>query len=288
MRQLLVIACLAVVARGQCANDQRSEKRGGIVVSDFTITGTTTLSSPELEQLTGSFVGSCYNDDTEELQERLRAAFQDRGYFTVEVKSLSLKPGDPLGAPKPVAVEAEVAEGARYKVAGISFLKNQAFSEETLRQEFPLKKGDVFKREKVVSGLASLRKLYGSNGFLDYTAIPDVEPSSNGTMTLTVTVDEGPQYHMGKLEILAGREIAARLRTEWKMTEGSVYDNTYARKFVEENHRLLPDGFTAEDVRQVSNCPAAAVEVSMVIDPQEGTPGPPTKNIPCESGHDQK
>jgi hypothetical protein len=36
-------------------------------------------------------------------------------------------------------------------------------------------------------------------------------------MTLAVTVVEGPQYHMGELEIVAGKETAARLRAEWKM-----------------------------------------------------------------------
>ena len=45
--------------------------------------------------------------------------------------------------------------------------------------------------DKVVSSFESLRKLYSSGGFLDFFCIPDTEPSSNGTMTLNVTVGEG-------------------------------------------------------------------------------------------------
>jgi outer membrane protein assembly factor BamA len=77
--------------------------------------------------------------------ERLRAAFQDRGYFTVEVKHLTFKPADPLGTPKPVTVEADVAEGPKYKVGEIMFLKNHVFSSERLRDEFSLKNDEVLR-----------------------------------------------------------------------------------------------------------------------------------------------
>jgi hypothetical protein len=92
---------------------------------------------------------------------------------------------------------------------------------------------------------------------------------------------------MGKLEILAGKEIAARLGAEWKMTEGSTYDNTYIRKFIEQNSSLLPEGFTARDARQVMNCPEGVVDVSLALDPREGKSELPVKSIPCESHNDQ-
>lgn len=92
---------------------------------------------------------------------------------------------------------------------------------------------------------------------------------------------------MGKLEILAGKETAARLRAEWKMAEGSAYDSTYITKFVEKNNSLLPEGFTARDARQVMNCPEGVVEVSLMLDPREGKSELPVKSIPYESHHDQ-
>ena len=38
-------------------------------------------------------------------------------------------------------------------------------------------------------------------------------------MNLTITIEEGPQYHMGKLDIVADKEVAGRLRMQWKLTE---------------------------------------------------------------------
>ena len=284
---LIVVTYLTVVAYAQCANDDRSDEHGGILVTNFIVTGTTALSSTEIARFEGHFVGSCFNDDSKEMGDRLREEFQDRGYFAVEVKSLGFKPGDPLGIPKPVTVEAEVAEGPKYKVTEITFLENHAFSSKRLRDAFPLKNGAVFDRSKVASGLDRLQKLYASIGFLDSYYIPDTEPSSTGTIALKVTVNEGPQYHMGKLEILAEKDMEARLRAEWKMAEGSTYDSTYIKKFVEKNQGLLPDGFTAGNVRQLFHCPEALVEVSMIIDPREGTSDLPVTRIPCESHRDQ-
>jgi hypothetical protein len=281
----LVMSYFTVVAHAQCPNDSRSDEHGGIIVTNFIVTGTSTIGTVEIARLTGDVVGSCFDDDRDEMEERLRAKFQDSGYFAVEIKSLGFKPGDPLEIPKPVIVEAEVAEGPRYKVGEITFLENRTFSSNRLRDAFPLKKGAVFERRKVASGLKDLTKLYASSGFLDSTYPPDAVPSSNGTVNLQVTVNEGPQYHMGKLEILADKneDLEARLGAQWKMAEGSIYDSTYIRKFVEKNQSLLPKG----DVRELLNCPKALVDVSIIVDPRESTSGAPVKRIPCES-HDNQ
>lgn len=193
VRALMGLACLSLAARAQCGKDHREDAKGGILVTDFTISGTQTVSATELARITGELTGSCFNDDSEEIGERVRALFQDRGYFLVEVKSAKLKPSDPLASPKPVTLEAEVAEGPKFRVGEITFVENRAFSAEKLRQQFPLKSGAVFERGKVAAGLESLRKLYGTNGYLDEMAIPETEPGSNAMMNLKLTLEEGPQ-----------------------------------------------------------------------------------------------
>ena len=143
---LFTLFLSAAFLRADCVNDHRSNKSAGILVTDFTVTGTQTISATELAKITGDFIGSCFHDDTEELGERLRAAFQDRGYFAVEVKSLALKPRDPLGTPKPVSVEAEVSDGALFKLAQITFVDAHAFTpEKSARTISAQKRGTVRK-----------------------------------------------------------------------------------------------------------------------------------------------
>lgn len=276
----------AAFLRADCANDKRSNQSAGILVTDFTITGTRTIGAPELAKITNDFIGSCFPDDTEELGERLRAAFQARGYFAVVVKSLALKPRDPLRTPKPVSVEAEVSDGVQYLLAAITFVDNHAFTSQKLREQFPLTKGDVFSRGKVASGLESLRKLYGTNGFLDWTAVPETQLSSDGTASLNISIQEGPQYHMGKLDIAAAEELSARLRAEWKLPEGAVYDHTYIDQYLEANRDLLPPGFNRANVNTTHNCPDAAVEVRLIINPAQETSQAEPKDVPCNEHHD--
>jgi len=282
---LLALLLCAAWSYADCAQDHRSNKNAGILVTDFTISGTQTISATELALMTGNLIGSCFDDDPEELGERIRALFQDRGYFTAEVKHVGFKPGDPLAIPKPVTMDADVAEGPLYKLAEITFIDNHAISSGRLRQAFPLKKGAVFSRGKVASGLESLRRLYGSRGFLDFIAIPETQPSSNATMNLKISVQEGPQYHMGKLEIVAAKEVAGRLRLQWKLPEGAVYDHSYLDKYISANRDLLPSGFTRDSAQTGIDCPHALVDLKLVIDAAEDK-SPQLKSVDCESTKD--
>jgi len=276
----------AAFLHAECVNDHRSKKNAGILITDFTITGTQTISASELARITSDLIGSCFDEDSEVLEERIRASFQDRGYATAKVNRLGFKPRDPLGVPKPVTLEAEISDGPRYKLAEITFVENHALSLEKLREQFPLKRGDLFERGKVASGLESLIKLYVTQGFLDWTAVPEVKFASNTTASLNISIKEGPQYHMGKLDIVADTEVAARLQREWKLAEGDVYDQTYIVQYLEINRDLLPVGFSRANVQTIQNCPDAVVEVRLIIDPAEDTSHAEPKNILCEEHHD--
>jgi outer membrane protein assembly factor BamA len=282
----VAILLLAGFLPAECVNDYRSNKNAGILVTDFTISGTQTISTTDLARITSDVIGSCFDEDSEEMGERLRASFQDRGYFRVEVKSLRFKPRDPLGVPKPVTLEGEVSEGARSKLAEITFVENHAFSSEELRQQFPLKRGDLFERGKVASGLQSLSKLYGTQGFLDWRAVLETKFGSNATASLNISIQEGPQYHMGKLDVVADKEMAANLLAEWKLAEGDVYDRTYIDRFLEITRDSLPLGFSRANVQTIQNCPDALVDIRLIVNPAKDTSHAEPKNVLCEERHD--
>jgi outer membrane protein assembly factor BamA len=266
----------------QCTNDHRENKNAGILVTDFTITGTQTISATDLAAITGEMIGSCYNEDSDEMEPRVRASFQNRGYFQVEVKSLRIKPRDPLDVPKPVTLEGEVSEGPQYRLAQVTFLKNHAFAAEELREQFPLKNGALMEREKIAMGLQSLRKLYVKRGYLDLVFVPETILSSNATVNLNISIDEGSQYHMGKLDIVAEKEAGARLRAEWKLAEGDVYDQAYIDDYLTTARDILPSNFTRANVQITQNCPEALVQVRLMVDPAQDTSKSEPKNVPCE------
>src|SRR2546428_7280980 len=88
--------------RNQSLDDRK------IVIESFVISGTREVDSAELAEITDSMSGSTFNDDSEELEERIRAQFQDRGFFKAELKKLDIKVIDPLASAKPVRLESQV------------------------------------------------------------------------------------------------------------------------------------------------------------------------------------
>jgi outer membrane protein assembly factor BamA len=280
---LLACTFLTAFLRADCVKDYRSNKRGGVLITDITIVGTQSLDSDELATIASELTGSCLDEDPDEQGEVVRASFQNRGYFGVEVKNLRLKPSDPMAVPKPAALEAEVLEGPRYRLAEIKFTGNHTFSADELRGKFPLKKGDLFSREKVANGLDSLHQVYVSNGFIDFTSIPNTENFSDATVDLSIELMEGKQYHVGKVEIFTRKEIAEQLRSEWELPEGAVFDITYLDKYIDRNQSLLPSGFQRSHVQIVRDCPNATVEIRLPLDAMDPRSQSPTKDSPCES-----
>ena len=281
---VLICISLSGILWASCPEkqDHREDKSSGVLITDFAITGTQTLSSRELTEIESQMIGSCFAEDSDELGQRIRTLFQDRGYFTVEVKNVRIKPSDVLGVPKSVTLEADVVEGQRYRLAQVKVVDNHALSAEKIRNQFPMKPGELFERSKVGAGLESLRKLYAQDGFLDFAAIPATDVSSNATIGLTLTMNEGQQYHMGQLQVLAKKETAEELRGAWQLPQGKVFDFGYIEKFIDSNREKLPDWFNGEDVQLVRDCPKGAVDVRLLIDPIYVAQQPQPKDVTCE------
>jgi outer membrane protein assembly factor BamA len=261
-----------------------------IVVESLVISGTRAIDSAELAEITNSMSGSTFNDDAEELRERIRSEFQNHGYFSAEVQKLDIKVVDPLASPKPVQMEAEVSEGPLCRLSAIDFTGNHALSSQELRAEFPLKTGDVFARAKIAGGLESMRRLYRSRGFLETDFIPDVPSDSASTAKLNIKVQEGAQYRMDKLEIVGPPEVAERLQTRWELAPGAIFDATYVKTFLEKNSSLLPANFTESNgVTLFKDCSDATVSVHLYLtqDPQHAALDR-SKHVDCSPPADKK
>jgi hypothetical protein len=135
---------------------------------------------------------------------------------------------------------------------------------------FPLKAGDVFEKAKIAGGLESMMKSEGKRGLLDAYAIPNTT-FSGSTIKLDIEMHEGLQYRMGKLEVIGPAEAADQLQTRWALEQGTVFDRSYVRKFLEENSSLLPADFVeANGIKILKNCSdsTVSVHIHLVSDPQ--------------------
>ncbi len=261
-----------------------------VVIESFVISGTRAVDSAELAEITNSMSGSTFNDDSDELSERIRNQFQDRGYFKAEVEKLDIKVIDPLASPKPVRMEAQVSEGGRYRLSTIDFIGNHALSSQELRADFLIKTGDVFTKSKIAAGLEGMRRLVISRGFLDFTAIPDTSFDSASTVNLNIKVDEGRQYRMDKLEITGAPEVGDKLQARWELEPGAVFDAGYVKAFLEKNSSLVPADFVERTgVKLLKDCNSSTVSVHIHLtqDPQHAALDR-TKQVQCPASEENK
>ena len=264
---LFFMLCPCSVAQVAAASSDSPQ----LLIESLVISGTQSIDTTELAEITNAIAGSKFADDKEELEERILAQFQYRGYFTAVIQKLDVKVLDPLASPKPARLEAQVTEGPLCRLSLIEFTENHAIGSDALRARFPMKKGDSFKRAKIVGGLQAMQKLYRSRGFLDSIFVPDTKLDSSSTVKLNIKVEEGPQYRMDKLEVTGPREVAQTLEVLWTLQPGAVFSHDYLETFLDDNHSLLPPDFAPSDgVQLIKDCPEATVSVHLHLtrDPQ--------------------
>ena len=283
---VVVVLAFALCAVGQ--NDKSKGPKSGdaIVLQEVLISGTATLNSEQLNDISNSLTSKTMADDDELPGEYLKYEFQQRGYFDAEITNLKVVPLDPLAKKKPVRIEAEVDEGPLFYLAEIKFTGNKTLSTDELRQLFPLHAGDVFDVEQVRLGIDNLRKQYSAKGFFECSPAPETQKTAAAQVTVTFAIEEGIQYRMGELKISGNSELAQKLERNWDLKPGEPYDLAYLEKFLTQNRELLPDGFDDDrDILWLRDCSDNTVNVTIELDPKrQWKPKPQDK--PCEAKKD--
>jgi len=175
----------------------------------------------------------------EEDTERVRAEFQNRGFFKAIVGDPKTEIRDtgrtgfriPLlmsGPGKAVDITMPIEEGDQYRLGEITFKNNKAVpNTKALRSLFPIRDGDIFSREKIAKGLENLRKAYTELGYINFTSIPNTTFDEEKKLAfLDVDVDEGRQFYVRRIEFQGNTTTRDKvIRREIALEEGQVYNS---------------------------------------------------------------
>jgi outer membrane protein insertion porin family len=197
------------------------------------------------DQIVASLKQQTYSveaDIASEVSERARAAWQNSGYFNVQVDTnvrvLTSGPDN-----ERAAVTVRVEEGQQYRLEKIRFTNNRAIANsEALRNLFSLKDSDVFDRAAVAKGLENLRRAYGEYGYINLTAFPDVDfNDERQTISLNINVDEGKQFYVSRINLLGLEEsIFQNVLKDLPIRPGDVYNQRLIELFLQHEADLLP------------------------------------------------
>ena len=169
--------------------------------------------------------------------ERVRYAYQDKGYFKALVEDPKTKIRDVSGIHwyfpfkiyhgKVTDITVPVEEGERYRIKEITFTGNKAITNTVLlRRQFKLKDGDIFSRTAIGKGLEDLRKAYASLGYINFSSVPDTQIDEDKKLiTLKIDIDEGKQYSVRRIEFQGNTTTRDKvIRRELALEEGQVYN----------------------------------------------------------------
>jgi outer membrane protein insertion porin family len=171
--------------------------------------------------------------------ERIRFALQDKGYYkaVVEDPVATTRDTHPVvwynpakrSNGKVVDLKIHIEEGERYRLKAITFSGNKALSNNTyLRRVFKIKDGDYFNRTVIGKGLEDLKKVYGAQGYINFTAVPgqpEVDEAKR-EVTIPLDIDEGKPFYVRRIEFEGNTTTRDKvIRRELALEEGGVYNS---------------------------------------------------------------
>jgi len=172
-------------------------------------------------------------------------------------------------------VTVPIVEGKVYRLGEFKVEGNSIFSEAQIRAVIGLNKGDIADGEKVTKGLfENLKKFYGQQGFIEYTAEPvptfqdNPQNPNEGIVDFTVTIEEGKQFMLRRLEFVGNTFTRDNvLRREVLINEGDIYNDSYWEYSVVKLNQL---GYfnpidKDKDVDRRTNDEEATVDLSLKV-----------------------
>ena len=177
-----------------------------------------------------------------------------------------------------------VNEGDKTGVKEINFVGNKAYSGGKLRDLMEttemnflsfFKSSDVYDPEKIGTDLELIRRFYLKNGYADFRVIGSEArfDAAKGGYIITITVEEGPQYKVGSLNVDSHNATItnASLLPFVRLHVGEIYNGDLVEKTVEAMTREVNRrGFAFSQVKPRGDRDPTTRTVSIVFSIDDG------------------
>jgi len=202
--------------------------------------------------------GTYKEDKFEEDAQNVIDYYRDKGFVTAQVGQPELKVLEDAkdASVRWVELRIPVTEGNKYKIGDFKFDGNKVVPSETLRPLFRLQTGDTYNQKKIKKGIEKVQELYGTGGYFEFTAFPDLKPrdqvaqdnGKNGDnegasppkpaaapggppiVDVTLRVQEGKQYFVNRITFVGNTTTRDNvIRREMRLYEAGIF-NTEALK----------------------------------------------------------
>ena len=211
--------------------------------------------------------------------ERLLNLYRTQGRFaaTVEPKIIRLEQNR-------VDLVFEIDEGATTGIETVNFIGNRVFSDSSLRGEIAttesawwrfLTSNDTYDPDRLNFDQELLRRFYLSEGYADFrvlSVVAELTPDKENFI-ITFTVDEGPRYRFGDIEVTSTiPNLDAEVLRDFVTTEqGDWYDATEVDDTIDVLTNQVGNlGYAFVDVRPATQRNTEELVIDLNFEVQEG------------------
>ena len=160
----------------------------------------------------------------DEDKDAIRTLYQGRGFADMRVTDVQTIP---LPTGNGVDLVISIAEGTQYRVNKITVEGATIVSPDELVRFLKMKQGSLYTPEGMGADLKMIRNYYGSRGYVDMVAQPQITPAGDGQIDLSYRIDEGVQSYVNLINVQGNTKTKDKvIRRELAVQPGGVFDTT--------------------------------------------------------------
>ena len=245
-------------------------------VRDVEFIGNSKLNTTDLQEKIDLKLGSVYNPvDVERAKEKIKEAYEDEGYFEVQISSAVEKFGD-----GDVKVIFTVNEGRRITIEKIVFRGNKGLSDSVIKEAMATKERQLFilrgtvQRQKLEEDIDRIVGVYQDHGYVQMR-VERYDTSvnrENARVTITIDIVEGAQYRVGTIKFTGLSLLPeVEVRRQLRFKSGDVF----SRSELHDSVRGITDlystiGHASADVVPRTEQQPATLTIDITIEVNEG------------------
>lgn len=208
-------------------------------IGKVTFKGNEKIDREDLMEALGIKKYSIFNRNTfKDSLERLRDHYHQEGYYNVEMQGkIEDLPNNE------VALIYDIEEGKKVYIRKIRFVGNVSFDDDDLKDVMETNEKGFFSfvtdsgqldRKKLEGDIFKIKSFYHNNGYIKVqVGEPTVSYKKEEGLLITITINEGPQYAIGKVSVEGDLiKDANDLHRELKITQEKVYNREVIRSDV--------------------------------------------------------
>jgi outer membrane protein insertion porin family len=221
---------------------------------------------------------------------RIRMLYAEHGYVRANILDpiVETKPHEimrtlpfvkapfPFGIPVPLwkktvdryFITINIEENEQYRVGEVKVTGNKQFNEVLIRAILGLVPGEVFNEERLRKSFDNLKKIYGGQGYINFTAVP-LQDFDEGKkiVNLTINIDEDRQFYVNRIAFAGNTTTRDKvIRREIMVQEGQIFNsNVWDMSLQRLNQLGYFEEIKTEDAEVKPNPTEPNVDISLKV-----------------------